>query len=83
MKKFFAVLTALAMMMLSMPLQTDVFKTSAESAGSLKFDFGGAGAEDGYTGVSASDGYSSSKGYGFSDTGKIENVTAGGKGCVK
>ncbi|MCR5541709.1 MAG: RICIN domain-containing protein [Ruminococcus sp.] len=44
-----------------------------------KFDLGGNGAASGYTGVSAYDGYNSSRGYGFS--GSVSNVSAGGSGA--
>ena len=55
---------------------------SAEAASvNWKFDFGGAGAESGYTGVSASDGYSASKGYGFARTADVANAAAGGQGA--
>lgn len=46
-----------------------------------KFDFGGAGTASGYTGVSANDAYSASKGYGFAQTGSVSNVTAKGSGA--
>ncbi|WP_294483468.1 GDSL-type esterase/lipase family protein [uncultured Ruminococcus sp.] len=45
-----------------------------------KFDLGGSGAASGYTGVSAYDGYNSSRGYGFS--GSVSNVSAGGYGAL-
>ena len=53
---------------------------AAAATANWKFDFGGNGAASGYTGVSASDGYSASKGYGFS--GSVSNVTAGGSGAL-
>ncbi len=45
-----------------------------------KFDLGGAGAAGGYTGVSASDAYNSSRGYGFS--GSVSDVSANGSGAL-
>ncbi|SEL20443.1 GDSL-type esterase/lipase family protein [Ruminococcus albus] len=45
-----------------------------------KFDLGGNGSASGYTGVSAYDGYNSSRGYGFS--GSVSNVSAGGYGAL-
>ncbi len=47
-----------------------------------KFDFGGGGTASGYTGVSASDGYNASKGYGFAQTGNMANVSASGSGAL-
>ena len=46
------------------------------------FDFGGEGTASGYTGVSASAGYSSDAGYGFAQTGSVSNVNAGGSGAL-
>lgn len=57
--------------------------TEAKAAsGNWKFDFGGSGAAGGYTGVSASDGYNASRGYGFAQTGNVSNVSAGGSGVL-
>ncbi|MBQ6034892.1 MAG: GDSL family lipase, partial [Ruminococcus sp.] len=47
-----------------------------------KFDFGGSGAAGGYTGVSATDGYNSGRGYGFAQTWNVSNVSAGGSGVT-
>lgn len=47
-----------------------------------KFDFGGKGAAGGYTGVSATDGYNSGRGYGFAQTNSVSNVNAGGSGAL-
>ncbi|MBR2284223.1 MAG: RICIN domain-containing protein [Ruminococcus sp.] len=54
--------------------------TASAATTNWKFDFGGAGTASGYTGVSASDSYSSSKGYGF--TGSVSDVSAGGPNAV-
>ena len=78
MKRFIAAALAAAMAILPMPLQT-----SAEAALITKrFDFGGLGTADGYTGVSAAEGYDAAKGYGFASTDAVENVAAGGKGAL-
>ena len=55
--------------------------TASAAQGNWKFDFGGNGAASGYTGVSASDGYNSSRGYGFGQTYNVSNVSAGGSGA--
>lgn len=65
-------------------LETAVSQNPVEAqaaAANWKFDFGGSGAASGYTGVSATDGYNASKGYGFAQTGSVSNVSAGGSGA--
>lgn len=60
-----------------------VLPQNAQAAGSsYHFDFGGNGAASGYTAVSASDGYSSQKGYGFVNTSGVKNVSASGSGAL-
>ncbi|MBR4509507.1 MAG: RICIN domain-containing protein, partial [Ruminococcus sp.] len=55
---------------------------SADAAqANWKFDFGSGGVSSGFTGVSASDGYNASRGYGFAQTGNVANVSAGGSGA--
>ncbi len=55
----------------------------ASAAGTeYHFDFGGNGAASGYTGVSASDAYSASRGYGFAKTSGVKNVSAAGGGAL-
>ncbi|MCR4644508.1 MAG: RICIN domain-containing protein [Oscillospiraceae bacterium] len=54
------------------------FPVSAAQANWI-FDLGGNGAAGGYTGVSASDGYNASRGYGFS--GSVNNMTSSGSGA--
>ncbi|MBQ8297088.1 MAG: RICIN domain-containing protein [Ruminococcus sp.] len=72
-------LTGAAGITLSSPESS--LKTSA--AGEVwKFDFGNGGTESGYTGVSASDAYSSSNGYGFNTTANMANVSASGTGVL-
>lgn len=56
-------------------------KTSAATT-DYKFDFGSGGVQSGYTGVSASDAYSSSKGYGFNTPSNMANVSASGSGVL-
>ena len=80
MKRMAAISLAVLLAMCSVPLNT--VNASAETLVSKKFDFGGLGTASGYIGVSASDAYSSSKGFGFSDTSKVENVTADGSGAL-
>ncbi|WP_051250436.1 rhamnogalacturonan acetylesterase [Paenibacillus harenae] len=48
----------------------------------LKFDFGAGSVESGYIGLSASDGYSAEKGYGFHTPGNMRNVSASGIGAA-
>ncbi|MBO5343855.1 MAG: RICIN domain-containing protein [Ruminococcus sp.] len=55
--------------------------TAQAAGGNWKFDLGGSGAASGYTGVSAKDAYSASKGYGFTSTGNVSNVAAKGSGA--
>ena len=55
--------------------------TASAAQGNWKFDFGSGGVTSGYTGVSATDGYDKSRGYGFAQTGNVGNVNAGGKGA--
>ncbi|MDE5834194.1 MAG: GDSL family lipase, partial [Ruminococcus sp.] len=47
-----------------------------------KFDLGGNGTESGYTGVTATDSYNKSVGYGFANTSGVKNVHASGKGAL-
>ncbi|MDE6789858.1 MAG: RICIN domain-containing protein, partial [Ruminococcus sp.] len=83
-KKILGGLTSLALSLsafagFSVPQNTMI--SNAVSA-NWKFDFGGSGAESGYTGVSATDGYNSSKGYGFAQPANVANVTAKGSGAL-
>ncbi|MCQ2433813.1 MAG: beta-galactosidase [Oscillospiraceae bacterium] len=79
MKRFIAAALAAIITAMSLPMQTVV---NAETLVSKKYDFGGLGTASGYIGISASDAYSSAKGCGFSDTSKVENVTADGVGAL-
>ena len=60
----------------------DVCGKTAGSVSSYRFDFGGAGVEAGYTGVSANDEYSEAVGYGFANTTAVSDVTASGEGAL-
>lgn len=55
---------------------------AAAAGSSYHFDFGNSGAASGYTAVSAADGYSAQKGYGFSATSGVKNVSASGSGAL-
>lgn len=55
---------------------------NAEAATEYRFDFGGGAVESGYTGVSATLGYSSAKGYGFNTPANVKNVSASGSGAA-
>ncbi|MEY8745283.1 rhamnogalacturonan acetylesterase [Paenibacillus tundrae] len=59
-------------------------RTVAHSAGNeYKFDFGAGTVENGYIGVSASDAYTSTRGYGFNTPSQMRNVSASGTGVAK
>ncbi len=55
--------------------------TAGAAQGNWKFDLGGNGVAGGFTGVSASDGYNASRGYGFANTGGVQNVNSSGQGA--
>ncbi len=84
MKKLLSGLTSLALSLTAFaglnPSARESLTADAAQA-NWKFDFGGKGAASGYTGVSASDGYSSARGYGFAKTADVANVAAGGSGA--
>ncbi|MGX1828295.1 rhamnogalacturonan acetylesterase [Paenibacillus taichungensis] len=52
------------------------------AANEYKFDFGAGAVENGYTGVSATEAYTSAKGYGFNTPANMRNVTASGTGVA-
>ncbi|WP_128101635.1 rhamnogalacturonan acetylesterase [Paenibacillus sp. DCT19] len=59
-------------------------RTAAHAAGNeYKFDFGAGSVESGYIGVSASDAYTSARGYGFNTPSQMRNVSASGTGVAK
>ena len=72
---------AMAITNVSIPMP---MKTVAETDSLIvrKFDLGGLGTADGYIGVSASEAYDKSKGYGFSNTDAVEDVSASGTGAL-
>lgn len=80
-KKILSAITSLA---LSATVFTGVnLNVKADAAQSnWKFDFGAGGVASGYTGVSASDGYNSGRGYGFNQTWNMANVSASGSGAL-
>lgn len=55
---------------------------AAAAADDLKFDFGDGGVESGYIGVSAAEGYTPDKGYGFNTPENMLNVAASGTGAA-
>ena len=57
-------------------------QTASAANTEWKFDFGGGGTASGYTGVSASDGYNASRGYGFSAGTSAANIAASGSGAL-
>ena len=61
-------------------VKCDACGKTVGSVTSYRFDFGSAGVEAGYTGVSAEDAYSAEVGYGFASTDAVENVAASGTG---
>ena len=82
-KKILSGVTSLALSLSAFAGMSSPEKFQADAAtANWKFDFGGSGTASGYTGVSASDGYNSSKGYGFAQTGKVANVTASGSNAA-
>ncbi|MFB8373855.1 rhamnogalacturonan acetylesterase [Paenibacillus taichungensis] len=52
------------------------------AANEYKFDFGAGAVENGYTDVSATEAYTSAKGYGFNTPANMRNVTASGTGVA-
>ena len=82
MKRIMAVIITVAVMLSLCPVKTataDEKKSSALGVHeTLRFDFGGAGAAEGYIDVSAEDAYDAEVGYGFANTDAVENVSASG-----
>ena len=85
-KKIISGFTSLALSLtaaFSLPGVEKAVKTSAEAANEyVKFDFGAGGVEPGYVGVSASEGYSSQKGYGFNTPASMADTAAAGSGAL-
>ncbi|MBE6879792.1 MAG: hypothetical protein E7490_03010, partial [Ruminococcaceae bacterium] len=85
MKRILAVIVAVAFIFPLLPLKTQAAEAKNEILNvgeTLLFDFGGAGVEKGYIGVSAEDGYDSEVGYGFANTAAVDNVDASGIGAL-
>ncbi|MCM1132694.1 MAG: GDSL-type esterase/lipase family protein [Ruminococcus flavefaciens] len=81
-KRFLGGLTSLAMSLsVFAGVSVQNMPVSKAVTTDWKFDFGGNGAESGYTGVSAKDGYSASKGYGFAQTANVADVKSSGTGA--
>ena len=86
MKRIFSRLTAaaasLAMTAVLLPAASGAGITASAAQTSWKFDFGAGGTASGYTGVTASDSYNASRGYGFSSGTDVANVAASGTGAL-
>ncbi|MCQ2533775.1 MAG: DUF4214 domain-containing protein [Clostridia bacterium] len=81
MKRVLTIFLALVVALVTMPFTMPLTEVSAATGLIKKFDLGGLGAASGYIGVSASEGYSKSKGYGFSYTSYVKNVSSSGSGA--
>ena len=81
MKRILSVFLTFVMAFISLPSNLPSGKVSADTGLIKKFDLGGKGAASGYVGVSASEGYTKSKGYGFSNTSYVKNVSSSGSGA--
>jgi len=79
MKRFLAVILAVVLTISMLPMKAEAEVLNSEH---LRFDFGGAGVEEGYIGVSAEDAYTAEAGYGFASTDAVENVPASGEGAL-
>lgn len=86
MRQFFRKLTAAAASLAVSASLAVLLPTASLSASAAsdywKFDFGAGGVANGYTGVSASDGYNAGRGYGFSNGTNVSNVGASGGGAL-
>ena len=85
-KKIVSTFTSLAMSLtvfsgLGVSETTKTINAGAAST-EYRFDFGSGGTASGFTGVSATDGYNASKGYGFAQTNNMSNVGASGSGAL-
>ncbi|MBR4200392.1 MAG: hypothetical protein IKQ91_03830 [Oscillospiraceae bacterium] len=82
-KAFRKIMSAMLTGVMSAAMLSGLRVMSASAANiQWKFDFGGNGTASGYTGVSASDGYHASRGYGFSSGTNVTNVAASGSGAL-
>ena len=85
MKRIIAVIVTVAILLSLCPVRAVEAETNSKELGvheTLRFDFGGAGTEAGYIGVSAQDAYNAKTGYGFANTDAVENVPASGTGAL-
>ena len=80
-KGVFSIVTALMMLFTFAVIIPADLKVSAAADG-YRFDFGNGGVAGGYIGVSASEGYNQSKGYGFSQTYNMSDASASGSGAL-
>ena len=80
-RKLISAITSAALAFSGLVFPSSAPLTAGAAQGNWKFDLGGRGAAGGFTGVSASDGYNASRGYGFANTGWVENVNASGQGA--
>ncbi|MCR5718226.1 MAG: RICIN domain-containing protein [Oscillospiraceae bacterium] len=78
-KRLLGMLTACSLSLTG--LSAGMFSITANAAqANWKFDFGAGGVSSGFTGVDAGTAYNAQRGYGFAQTGNVNNVSAGGKG---
>ena len=81
-RKLAAAAASLALSAAALPAFTQSAAPVSAANTYWKFDFGGGGTASGYTGVSASDSYNASRGYGFSSGTDVANVSASGSGAL-
>ena len=82
MKRFLAVILAVLLTISMFPMKAEAVSEPLGVGETLRFDFGGAGVEEGYIGVSSGDAYTAEIGYGFENTDAVENVSAGGTSAL-
>lgn len=63
-------------------LGSSVGQVAEAATDNYRFDFGSGAVESGYTGVSAGDAYTATKGYGFNTPANMRNVSASGSGVM-
>ncbi|MBO4878621.1 MAG: RICIN domain-containing protein [Ruminococcus sp.] len=79
--KIISAVTSAALAFSGLVFPSSVPVTAGAAQANWKFDLGGNGAAGGFTGVSAYDGYDASRGYGFANTGGVQNVSSSGQGA--
>lgn len=85
MRRFWAIILLIVLVISLFPMKAEAEEDPVEMADAfetMRFDLGGAGAEEGYIGVSAQDAYDAEKGYGFVNTEAVEDVLASGEGAL-